>query len=298
MERHNADVQASPAERDGYPAGVPCWVDTTQPDPPAAVAFYGRLFGWQFEDRMPAGAGSHYFVATLRGRDVAAIGSPAGDAPSSSSSGAIWNTYVWVDGADDAGARVAAAGGRVVAPAFDVPGAGRMAECVDPAGASFRVWQAGGHRGAQLVNEPGTWNFSNLVTSDAAAEIAFYAAVFGWQTTPVDLGGGQTWMVRMPGYADFLEQRNPGVRARHAAAGAPEGFTDAVGWVQPTTDSGAPANWSVVFAVADADAVAHEAEACGGEVLTPPTDIPYARLAVVRDPWGAVVSVSQFKPPA
>jgi hypothetical protein len=24
-------------ERDGYPPGVPCWVDTTQPDPDAAV---------------------------------------------------------------------------------------------------------------------------------------------------------------------------------------------------------------------------------------------------------------------
>ncbi|MDP9188754.1 MAG: VOC family protein, partial [Actinomycetota bacterium] len=31
-------------ERDGYPAGVPCWVDTGQPDPEAAVDFYGGLF--------------------------------------------------------------------------------------------------------------------------------------------------------------------------------------------------------------------------------------------------------------
>src|SRR2546423_230768 len=35
-------------ERDGYPPGVPCWVDTTQPDPQAAVAFYSGLFGWDF----------------------------------------------------------------------------------------------------------------------------------------------------------------------------------------------------------------------------------------------------------
>jgi uncharacterized protein len=26
-------------ERDGYLPGVPCWVDTTQPDPEAALAF-------------------------------------------------------------------------------------------------------------------------------------------------------------------------------------------------------------------------------------------------------------------
>ena len=37
-------------------AGVPCWVDTSQPDPEAATDFYGGLFGWEFEDRMPEGA--------------------------------------------------------------------------------------------------------------------------------------------------------------------------------------------------------------------------------------------------
>ena len=33
-------------ERDGYPPGVPCWVDTSQPNPGAAVAFYRGVFGW------------------------------------------------------------------------------------------------------------------------------------------------------------------------------------------------------------------------------------------------------------
>ena len=40
-------------ERDGYIPGVPCWVDTGQPDPVAAVDFYRGLFGWEFEDVMP-----------------------------------------------------------------------------------------------------------------------------------------------------------------------------------------------------------------------------------------------------
>jgi predicted enzyme related to lactoylglutathione lyase len=39
-----------------YPAGVPCWVDTEQPDPDAACRFYGELFGWTFEDAVPAQA--------------------------------------------------------------------------------------------------------------------------------------------------------------------------------------------------------------------------------------------------
>ena len=35
------------SERDGYIPGVPCWADTGQPDPRAAVEFYGGLFGWE-----------------------------------------------------------------------------------------------------------------------------------------------------------------------------------------------------------------------------------------------------------
>src|SRR5438105_539251 len=61
-------------ERDGYMPGVPCWIDTSQPDPEAAVDFYSGLFGWDFEDVMPPGAPGKYCIARLRGGDVAAAG--------------------------------------------------------------------------------------------------------------------------------------------------------------------------------------------------------------------------------
>ncbi|TMK73259.1 MAG: VOC family protein, partial [Actinobacteria bacterium] len=35
-------------ERDGYIPGVPCWIDTSQPDPESAVDFYRGLFSWEF----------------------------------------------------------------------------------------------------------------------------------------------------------------------------------------------------------------------------------------------------------
>ena len=50
-------------ERDGYIAGVPCWVDASEPDPEAAVGFYGGFFGWEFEDVMPPGSEERYFIA-------------------------------------------------------------------------------------------------------------------------------------------------------------------------------------------------------------------------------------------
>ena len=67
-----------PEDRDRYIPGVPCWVDTAQPDAEAAVAFYEGVFGWEFEDRMPPDAPGNYFVARLRGQDVAAVGSQQG----------------------------------------------------------------------------------------------------------------------------------------------------------------------------------------------------------------------------
>jgi len=37
-------------ERDGYIPGVPCWTDTSQPDPEAACDFYAGLFGWEYKE--------------------------------------------------------------------------------------------------------------------------------------------------------------------------------------------------------------------------------------------------------
>src|SRR2546421_7214397 len=115
-------------ERDGYIPGVPCWIDTSQPDPEAAVDFYSRLFGWEFEDAMPPGSEGRYFIARLHGGDVAAVGSIPEAAPPV----AMWNTYVWVDSADETASRVRDAGGAVVMEPVDVMDAGRMAGLPHP----------------------------------------------------------------------------------------------------------------------------------------------------------------------
>ena len=283
-------------ERDGYPAGVPCWVDTGQPDPEAAVEFYGGLFGWEFEDRMPADSPGRYFVAQLRGRDVAAVGSQPEQAPPTPG----WNTYVWVDSADDTTAKVKAAGGKALMEPFDVLEAGRMAVLTDPEGAVFSVWQAKEHKGAQLVNEPGTWNFSELNTRDPEGAKTFYGTVFGWEADTLDYGEGQTTMWRLPGYGDFLERRDPDLRRRMAADGAPEGFEDAVAWLIPMTSDqypdDVPPHWNVTFAVDDADAVADRAAKLGGQVRVPPFDAPFVRMTVLSDPQGAAFTASKYVP--
>jgi predicted enzyme related to lactoylglutathione lyase len=277
-------------ERDGYIPGVPCWADTTQPDPQGAVDFYGGLFGWEFEDVMPPDAPGSYFIARLRGGDVAAVSTPPPDAPPM----AVWNTYIWVDSADEAASSVREAGGQVMAEPFDVMDAGRMALFTDPEGAAFAVWQANQQKGARIVNEPGTLVFNGLNTRDPEGAEAFYGAVFGWQT--LDVSGGVMWT--MPGYGDHLEEANPGLRKQVVELGAPERFADVVAALNPIADDqpDTPAHWSVTFAVEDADATAERAVELGGRAVAPPFDAPWVRTTVLSDPQGATFIASKFVP--
>jgi uncharacterized protein len=278
-------------ERDGYIPGVPCWIDTNQPDPEAAAEFYRGLFGWEIEDVMPPGSDARYFMARIRGGDVAGIGSTAEGAPPT----ATWNTYIWVDDADATAAKVRDAGGKTLSEPFDVMDAGRMAVCADPEGAVFSVWQARNQKGAQVVNEAGALNFNGLGTRDVEGAKAFYGAVFGWRTMTVG-GGNEMWT--LPGYGDHLEERTPGLREQVASMGGPAGFEDVVASLNPIPDDqpDVPPHWSVTFATDDADATAAKAAELGGIVVVPPFDAPWVRMTLIADPAGATVIASQFVP--
>jgi predicted enzyme related to lactoylglutathione lyase len=299
-------------ERDGYIPGVPCWVEASEPDVEAALTFYGGLFGWEFEDAIPAGAEGRYFIARHRAKsssifdtsgevrsgDVAALRSiPEGGPPM-----AMWNTYFWVDSADEAAARVQSAGGGVVMEPFDFMDACRLAVFTDSEGAAFGVWEAKEHKGARLINDPGAVVFNNLNTRDVGAARSFYGSVFGWETAGIG-GGAEGWT--LPGYGDWLErEHHPGLRGQMAGAGAPEGFEDVVGSIIPLADDqpDTPPHWSVTFASDDADATAARATELGGKVIVPPFDAPWStptytiRITVIADPQGATFTASKFVP--
>ena len=279
-------------EREGVPPGVPAWIDTAQPDPDAAAAFYADLFGWTFSDRGSTGPEDRYRVASLSGRVVAAVTAQQAGVTGA----AAWNTHVAVDDADAAAARVRAAGGTVRAGPFDLLDLSRIAWCADPWGAAFGLWQPRAIAGAELVNAPGTWNFSELNAHDIQGATRFYAEVFGWEVDEVEMGAMSGHMVRLPGYADFLEQFDPGIKQRHADFGAPPGFSECVAWILPLADAGAAPHWSVTFAVADVDSVVATATRLGGSVAVEPFDVPPVRSAVLVDPGGARFTVSAFKP--
>jgi predicted enzyme related to lactoylglutathione lyase len=252
------------SERNGYEHGVPCWVDTWQDD--LDVAFYTGVFGWR------ADVGDEYTMFRLRDRDVAGAGAPRPEGLPPA-----WTSYVWVDDADGTAAKAVAAGGTLVREPFDCLDGGRIAVLADPSGAVVGVWQPGEHRGAQLVNEPGAWAMSALSTPDAEGAKAFYGAVFGWTT---EAFGDIATMWRLPGFVGG-EPQQPVPRDTVAVM-----------------VSGETAQWGIDFWVDDVDAAAERAVALGGAVVSPPTDTPVGRNALLADPAGAVLSVSRVVPPA
>jgi uncharacterized protein len=270
------------SERDGYQPGVPCWVDTWQADADAAVNFYARLFGWEYDDTMPPEVSGRHYMCRLRGRDVAAVASRPAAAPPVSA----WNTYVWVEDAAETAEKARDAGGTVVTEPFDALDGGRIAIVADPTGATIGVWQPGAHRGAQLVNEPGAWSMSLLNTRDPEEAASYYGEVFGWDAEPMDVGGGGFSLFRLPGFVGG-EPLQPVPR-------------DVIATMATMTDDEfppeLPAHWRIDFWAADADATAEEATRQGGRVIAPPFDIPGAplRQGVLADPEGAPFSVTQL----
>ena len=266
------------SDRDGFAHGVPCLVTGVFPDPHAAAAFYSDLFGWETEDLMPEDHPGSYIRGRLRGRDAAAIvsehGAPAPPEP-------VWTTLVWVESADEAAARAAEVGGRVIGEPFDSPGGGRQAVLADPAGAVFSVWEPREHRGAQVVNEPGAWSMSALSTDDPEGARRFYSELFGWGTRSFEMGGGEITMFTVPDYVGG-EPQQPVPR-------------DVVAVMTPPGGEDVPPRWTVDFWIADVDAAVTKVSDAGGEVLAAPYDVPGTglRQAVIRDPHGASLTLTQ-----
>jgi uncharacterized protein len=268
--------------RHGYQAGVPCWVDSISADAEASMRFYAGVFGWEFTGPgpIPGDPPGEYYVAQLRGRDVAGIGqAPGGPHPPPPA----WNTQVSVASADETADRARRAGGRVLAGPFDAPPAGRTAVLADPAGAALCVWEPGERQGAALVNEPSAWAMSTLHTAHPELAKAFYAELFGWRSEAFGPPGSGVELFRLPGYGGG-EAEQP----------VPRDVVAALVALPAGGGGGTGSHWAVDFWIADADAGADAAARLGGTVLAAPHQTPMFVQAVLADPHGAVFTVSQL----
>jgi predicted enzyme related to lactoylglutathione lyase len=235
-------------------------VEALQADPRRAGRYYGALFGWDACEQQDG-----YAVARVRGRDVAGIG------PTGPLATPAWITRVRVTHVEETVAAALAAGGSLIG--WQAPA--RLALLADPAGAPFAVWQADAG-GAQLVNEPGSWDLSTLRTPAPDQAQAFYGALFGWHAEPY----GAITLWRLHGYCGGLaEQPVP---------------RDTVAIMVALDGAHAQAGWSVDFRVRDTDASAERAVRLGAAIVAAPHDASGFRTAVLADPQGAEFSITRF----
>jgi predicted enzyme related to lactoylglutathione lyase len=249
-----------------WQAGTPCWIDVSVPDQERARAFYGELFGWEYDVRPPQ---LDHATATIRGRDVAGIGgTPDADAA------AGWLTYLASDDAHATAAAITAAGGSLVSEPATVPGSGTVLVAVDPAGATFGVWQADARIGSAVVNEPGALVWNENLSRDWTAARAFYAEVFGLRAEPLPDGEHVPYQTLHLG-------------------GPPVG---GIGELAHDVPQDGPSHWLAYLATLDTDASVQRAVELGATVVHQAMDTPYGRMAVLDGPQGerfAVMSVPE-----
>jgi hypothetical protein len=115
--------------------GALSWNELETRDPEAAKAFYGAVFGWQFEDHEMGQMGT-YTEWKLNGNSIGGMANITGRIPDEVP--AHWMVYFAVEDADAAVEQINGSGGTVHFGPIDIP-AGRFAMVADPWGAAFAV---------------------------------------------------------------------------------------------------------------------------------------------------------------
>ena len=255
------------------PVGSFCWNELGTTDPAAAKAFYTGLFGWSAEDRPMPGDMGTYTMFRLSDKDVGGMYALAG--PMFEGVPSHWMFYVSVEDVDDTVRRVDKLGGKAMGPPMDIPGVGRMAMLEDPTGAKLSVFKGEGEHG--VAADPmmaGVFCWTELTTPDPDRALTFYSELFGWSGSS------------KPGPMEYTEL---------SLAGADMPFGGLM--KTPAEMAGMPPAWMGYVMSNDVDADAKKAEALGGKVFVPPSDIPdVGRFSVMADPTGAAFALFKLSP--
>ncbi|MFI5619543.1 VOC family protein [Streptomyces sp. NPDC051567] len=253
-----------------FRTGSPNWIDLGSPDVPAAAAFYQAVLGWRFVSAGPDTGGYGFFQ--LDGETVAALGPLTEEGASSA-----WMPHFLTPDVRATTEAVRAHGGQVRREPVDAMGEGWPAQFTDPQGAQFACWQPGRTLGLRRTSAENTLVWVELHVPDPVADIAFYAALFGWRSAELP-APGMTY--RVLSIADGDQEDGS--------------FGGAVPLAQ---GSGGAARWVPYFAVADVDATTGAVAVNGGSVLVPGEDVPeVGRIAWVADRAGAVFALLKPAP--
>ena len=241
------------------------WHDLVTDDTAAARRFYGGLFGWSFEDTAHPNGGD-YTLIRAAGRYVGGIISVPDPADADYSR---WLGYLSVADGDRAVAFNGERGGRAAAGPLDLGKVARAAVIVDPEGAEVGLLR--GRYGDPVDGAaagPGEIAWNELLAADDLGAADFYATLAGLERVDDPRGGGVYRLMRSQG------RDRAGIMARPREE------------IEPF--------WLTHFAVGDVRAAADRAATLGGTVLLAPTpDVRDGRFAVVTDPTGAILALSQ-----
>jgi len=244
-------------------------VELITPNLAGAKNFYAGLFGWTFRDRQTGG--TDYAEALLQGRPVAGL--VYRPLPANTKRSPAWLAFFSVGDVDAATQTARQQGGRVLFGPRTVPDRGREAVLADPQGAIFAIIASSSGDPPDFLAEPGEWIWSSLITRDPNMDAGFYQALFGYDvfTLPAE-AGGQHLILASGNYA------------RASANTVPASRPD----MQP--------HWLNFIRVDDAASAAARAATLGGRILVEPrTDPDGNRMAVIADPFGAVLGLLEWR---
>jgi predicted enzyme related to lactoylglutathione lyase len=245
--------------------GAMVWRDLVTPDPSAAMAFYGELFGWTFQ---PVGD-TGYSLALLDGAPVAGIldaertGRPVRSA--------LWLNAISVPDVRNTVRDVVKAGGKIHFKPSTLRGRGRVAVVEDAEGALFQIVTSSSGDPADREPAVNGWLWAELLAEDTERAAAFYRTVFGFEVVAGVEGD--------PAYQTLLA----------------DGKAQAAILANPFEDTRSA--WIPFVRVDDVSAALARCEANGGRVVVAPD--PARRrgnLALVLDPSGAPLALQAWSP--
>jgi hypothetical protein len=244
------------------------WYELMTRDVDGAMAFYGALLGWTYEDSDRSDI-DYYTIEA----EHEPIGGMLALTPDMLAGGAqpCWMGYIAVEDIDAALASIRSQGGAVQMGPQELAGTGRFAMVADPQGFPFYLMQSQSGRTSKAYvcngGKPGHCAWNELTTTDQAGAMAFYTAQFGW------VKDGEMDMGPMGAY-EFL---------RHG---------EMIGAMMTKPHDMPQAGWAYYFQVEDIDAAARTIPIRQGEILFGPSEIPGGDYIITgRDPQGAVFSL-------
>ncbi len=240
------------------------WYELMTNDMDAAIAFYGKVVGWDVRDSGMVGI--PYMIFSMDGKDVGGMMSwtsmgKTGMTPT-------WKAHIYTADVDAETAAVVADGGKQYMAPQDIPGVGRFSVVCDPQGAEFLLFQPNQEYAPPRLaqNDLGSVGWHELMTTDWEKAWEFYSKHFGWEKDrATDMGAmGIYQTFRMGG-----DQYSGGMMTI------------------PPFMPGVQPGWLYYFTVADVDAAAEVVKAAGGTITHGPADVPGgSRIVQATDPQG------------